>query len=164
MASADGVTAPPTAERMSEALAAANRLEQEGRFDAAEAVLDALLAEMPIEPAAIHQKAVVVFRNGRTSEAAEWMERSIALAPASALFHRNLCEVYRALGRHDAALAIGERAVALDPGVPSQSRGAALRSAGTGCGDRRRRAGAGARSRLSRRAVASPPALPTRGG
>jgi tetratricopeptide (TPR) repeat protein len=118
MASADGVTAPPTAERMSEALAAANRLEQEGSFDAAEAVLDALLAEMPTEPAAIHQKAVVVFRNGRTSEAAEWMERSIALAPASALFHRNLCEVYRALGRHDAALAIGERAVALDPGDP----------------------------------------------
>ena len=46
------------------------------------------------------------------------MERSIALAPQSALFHRNLCEIYRVLGRFDEALATGARAVALDPADP----------------------------------------------
>jgi tetratricopeptide (TPR) repeat protein len=108
--------APP--EGAAEALASANRLEQQGRYDDAEAILDTLLAEAPVEPATVHQKGIVVFRKGRVSEAAEWMERSIALAPGSALFHRNLCEVYRALGRRDAALAVGERAVMLDPADP----------------------------------------------
>jgi tetratricopeptide (TPR) repeat protein len=121
MPSTDGVAAvaaPPPAERSAEALALANGLEQQGRFDEAEAALDAFLAETPAEPTVIHQKGIVAFRRGRAAEAAEWMERSTALAPGSALFHRNLCEVYRALGRRDAALAVGARAVALDPADP----------------------------------------------
>jgi tetratricopeptide (TPR) repeat protein len=110
--------AAPGRERTAELLALANRHEQEGRLDEAESVLDGLLAETPQEPGALHQKGIVAFRKGRLAEGAELMEQSIALAPASALFHRNLCEVYRTLGRRDAALAIGERAVALDPADP----------------------------------------------
>jgi tetratricopeptide (TPR) repeat protein len=99
-------------------LALANRHEQEGRLDEADAALDAILAETPDDPAAVHQKGIVAFRRGGTAEAAALMERSIALAPDSALFHRNLCEVYRALLRHDDALAVGRRAMALDPQDP----------------------------------------------
>ncbi len=99
-------------------LALANEHEQQGRLDAADAVLDGILAEEPQQPGALHQKGIVAFRRGRAAEAAELMERSIALAPGSALFHRNLCEVYRALGRRDEALAAGRRAVALDPDDP----------------------------------------------
>jgi tetratricopeptide (TPR) repeat protein len=114
---APGSTAAPP-ERAAELLALAGRLEQEGRLDEAEGVLDNLLADTPDEPGALHQKGIVLFREGRVAEAAELIERSIALAPGSALFHRNLCEVYRALGRREAALAVGERAVALDPCDP----------------------------------------------
>ncbi len=113
-------TAPPPtpAERIAALVALANRHEQEGRLDEAEAVLDGILAQAPDEPDAVHQKGILAFRRARAAEAAELMERSIALAPGSALFHRNLCEVYRALGRFDEALAVGRRAVALDPADP----------------------------------------------
>jgi tetratricopeptide (TPR) repeat protein len=109
---------PKAAERVSGRLALANGHEQEGRLDEAEAVLDELLAEMPEAADALHQKGIVAFRRGRTSDAAALMERSIVLAAGSAVFHRNLCEVYRALGRHQEALAVGRRAVALDPDDP----------------------------------------------
>jgi tetratricopeptide repeat protein len=114
---APAAPAPPTA-RIAALLALADRHEQEGRLDEAAAVLDGLLAEMPEEPAAVHQKGIVAFRRGEMAAAAGLMERSIALMPGSALFHRNLCEVYRALGRHEAALAVGRRAAALDPADP----------------------------------------------
>ncbi len=110
--------APTPAEHIAALLALANRHEQEGRLDEAEAVLDDILAQAPVEPGAVHQKGIVLFRRARMAEAAALMERSIALLPGSALFHRNLCEVYRALGRRDEALAIGRRAVELDPADP----------------------------------------------
>ena len=99
-------------------LALANQHEQEGRLDEAEAVLDGILAEAPDDPARCSKRASSRFGAGRAPEAAALMERSIALAPNSALFHRNLCEVYRALMRHDDALRIGRRAVELDPKDP----------------------------------------------
>jgi hypothetical protein len=106
------------AERIAALLALANRHEQEGQLDEAEAALDAVLAEAPDEPDAVHQKGIVRFRLEHAAAAATLMERSIALRPGSALFHRNLCEVYRALGRFDDAVAVGRRAAALDPADP----------------------------------------------
>jgi tetratricopeptide (TPR) repeat protein len=115
-------TAPATpqqpAERIAGLLALASRHEEAGRLDEAEAVLDGLLSETPEEAGAVHEKGIVAFRRGDMAQAAALMERSIALSPASALFHRNLCEVYRLLGRREEALALGERAVALDPADP----------------------------------------------
>lgn len=110
--------AEPDAERVSRLLALANRCEEEGRLDDAEAVLDGLLAEMPDAAEAVHQKGIVAFRRGRTADAAALMERSLALAAGSAVFHRNLCEVYRALGRYREALVMGQRAVTLAPADP----------------------------------------------
>ena len=49
------------------------------------------------------------------------MERSIALAPETALYPRNICEVYRALGRYDEALTAGKRAVGTRPGRPARA-------------------------------------------
>jgi tetratricopeptide (TPR) repeat protein len=112
----NGATAPaPDRQAL---LALANQHEQEGRLDEAEAVLDGMLAATPDDPAAVQQKGIVAFRRGRAADAAALMERSIALAPDSALFHRNLCEVYRALMRHDDALRVGRRAAELDPKDP----------------------------------------------
>src|SRR5271170_85839 len=121
MRSTDPAAADPPnspAERIATSLALANRHEQEGRLDEAQSILDGILAERPEEPAALHQQGVIAYRRGNLAEAAGLMERSIALAPGSALFHRNICEVYRLLGRGDEALAAGHRAVVLDPNDP----------------------------------------------
>jgi tetratricopeptide (TPR) repeat protein len=111
-------TVPQPEERIAGLLALARRREEEGRLDEAEAALDGLLAEMPEEPGAVHEKGIIAFRRGDVAQAAALMARSISLLPASALFHRNLCEVYRVLGRREEALAVGNRAVALDPADP----------------------------------------------
>jgi Tetratricopeptide repeat len=117
ISSAQPQSSPPE-DRIAALLALANRHEQEGRLDDADHVLDGIIFAAPETPHAIHQKGIIEFRRGRIAEAAALMERSIALAPQSALFHRNLCEIYRVLGRFDEALATGARAVALDPADP----------------------------------------------
>jgi len=99
-------------------LALANEHEQQGRLDEAQSILDGILAASPQEPGAVHQQGILAYRRGQIGEAAALMERSIALAPGSALFRRNICEVYRALGRLDEALAAGRSAAALDPADP----------------------------------------------
>jgi tetratricopeptide (TPR) repeat protein len=114
-------TDPPSAASapvIAELLTLAARHEQEGRLDEAAALLDGILAETPDEPDALHQKGIIAVSRGDIAEAAQLMERSIALRPESAVFHRNLCEVYRLQGHYQEALGAGERAVVLDPADP----------------------------------------------
>ena len=62
------------------------------------------------------------------------MEQAIAHGVDTPLYLRNICEVYRTLGRLDDALAAAQRAAALAPGrsaLPAQPRGHPLRAAGT---------------------------------
>jgi hypothetical protein len=84
----------------------------------AEEALAHALALGPEHAGALHLLGVVGFRQGRVEEAAALMERSIAASPETALYHRNICEVYRSLGRYDDALAAGHRAVGLTPRDP----------------------------------------------
>ncbi len=105
-------------QRRAALLSLAGEHEREGRLDEAEAVLNRLLAEAPDDPAAIHQLGIVAYRRGEPQQAATLMERSVALDPGSALFHRNLCEAYRTLDRYDDALVVGRHAVELDPQDP----------------------------------------------
>lgn len=95
-----------------------NALIEAGDLDAATNMLEAELAAAPPHPHAVHLSAILAWRRGRIAEAAVLMERSIALAPEAALYPRNICEVYRALARYDAALEAARRAVAMAPGDP----------------------------------------------
>jgi hypothetical protein len=107
---------PPTPEQeFAQLLALAGEHEAAGRLDEAEALLARMLATNPDRPRALHLLGVVAFRKGRMAEAVEHVERAVALMPNAALFHRNLCEMYRKLGRYDAALLAGLRAVELEP-------------------------------------------------
>jgi Tfp pilus assembly protein PilF len=111
--------APPApAGRVEELLGLAQGHEQAGRLNEAEEALGQVLALAPEHPGALHLQGVVSFRQGRIDEAAALMERSIAASPETALYHRNICEVYRSLGRYDDALAAGHRAVGLTPRDP----------------------------------------------
>lgn len=110
---------PPTPEQeFMQLLALAGEHEAAGRLDEAETLLDRILAANPGRPPALHLRGIVAFRKGRGDEAVEYVGRAIALMPDAALFHRNLCEMYRKLGRYDAALLAGKRAVELDPRPP----------------------------------------------
>jgi tetratricopeptide (TPR) repeat protein len=109
-------SAPPNPEEeFVRLLALAGEHEAAGRLDEAETLLQRLLADDSNRPRALHLLGIVRFRQGRASEAVADVERAIALMPGAALFHRNLCEMYRNLKRYDEALAVGRRAVELDP-------------------------------------------------
>lgn len=92
-----------------------NEHEQKNELDAAEQVLSNHFGAHPAHPHAIHLSGVLAYRRGRLDEARQRMEQSLLSAPKSALYLRNLCEVYRLLGRNDDALAVGQRAIAADP-------------------------------------------------
>ncbi|HEV2303298.1 MAG TPA: tetratricopeptide repeat protein [Stellaceae bacterium] len=111
--------APPVPdERLAQLLNLASEHDRAGRLEAAAQTLAGILAETPEQPAALHMLGIVTFRRGDQIEAARLMERAIARAPANALFHRNICEVYRIIGRYDDAAVAGKKAVALAPGEP----------------------------------------------
>ncbi len=113
---APAAPAPPSPEEeFARLFALAGEHETAGRLDEAEALLNRLLAGNRDRPRVLHLLGIVCFRKGRPVEAVEHIERAITLMPQAGLFHRNLCEMYRKLGRYDAALAAGLRAVELDP-------------------------------------------------
>jgi Tetratricopeptide repeat len=113
------IAAPPNpAEEFARQLALAGEYEAAGRLDEAEVLLNRLLAENSDRPRVLHLLGIVSFRKGRMTEAVELVERAIALTPNAALFHRNLCEMYRKMRRDDAALLAGLRAIELDPKDP----------------------------------------------
>ena len=105
-------------ERLARLLNLASEHDRAGRIEAAAGVLEGILAEQPELPAALHMLGIVTFKRGDHLEAARLMERSVDGAPANALFQRNICEVYRVIGRYDDAVAAGKRAVALAPNEP----------------------------------------------
>ncbi len=67
---------------------------------------------------ALHEQGMAAAREGRLDDAARLMERSIEAGPPPPFFFRNLCEIYRLLGRYDEALAVGLKAAAGDPNDP----------------------------------------------
>jgi len=115
---APAAAAPSPAERLDRLLQVATEHEQAGRLDPAENILRQVLAEAPERHGAVHLMGIVAFRKGDPTQSVQLMERSIALAPGTALYHRNICEVYRTLGRFDEALVAGRRAATLAPDDP----------------------------------------------
>ena len=89
-----------------------------GRIDAAERMIGHVLAALPNQPEALHTKGLIHFRRNRIAEAADLMERSIALGSGKATHYRNLSEVLRVQCRLDEAVAAGRRAITLDPADP----------------------------------------------
>jgi tetratricopeptide (TPR) repeat protein len=100
---------------LSEALEKLARLEQENKLAEADDLANRMLAAMPEHPHILHLAGIVAYRNGRTGQAIERMEKAEAIAPDVALYPRNMCEVYRGAGRLDDALRAGKRAVELAP-------------------------------------------------
>ncbi|MBV9785264.1 MAG: glycosyltransferase family protein [Acidisphaera sp.] len=93
----------------------ASEHEQAGRLDDAERLIALMRAQRPDQPDALHLAGIVAARRQRYAEAAGLMQQALARGGTPGLIWRNICEVYRRLGRLDEAVAAGRRAVALAP-------------------------------------------------
>jgi hypothetical protein len=103
---------------LADVLRIANEYERAGRLDDARKLLDHLLAAAPNQADALHLAGIVAFRQGDVAQSLELMERSLTHGIDTPLYLRNICEVYRATGRLDEALAAARRATALAPADP----------------------------------------------
>ncbi len=92
--------------------------ERGGKLDEAERLLSYILKEIPTQPDALHLQGIVTFRKGRHAEALDLMQKAIQHGVDTPLYLRNICEVYRTLGRLDEALETAKRAEALAPSDP----------------------------------------------
>ena len=113
-ASAPGTVPLP----IGEVLRIANEYERGGRMQDAKRLLDHILAVAPNQGDALHLAGIVTFRLGDPVKALELMERSLAHGIDTPLYLRNICEVYRSLGRLDEALESASRASMLAPADP----------------------------------------------
>jgi hypothetical protein len=103
---------------LGEVLRIAHEYEQTNRHQDAERLLNHILAVAPNLGDALHLAGIVAFRLGDPARSLDLMERSITHGIDTPLYLRNICEVYRALGRLDEALDTARRATALAPADP----------------------------------------------
>lgn len=104
-----------TLARADEAVRLAERHQRNGQFAAAEAVLRQVVNSTPDHHPAWHMLGLLAFEVGKLELASQLIAHAVRLNDAVALYHRNLGELYRRLGRLAEAVAAGERATALAP-------------------------------------------------
>jgi tetratricopeptide (TPR) repeat protein len=105
---------------MSDPLAQAVALHQQGALAAAEALYRQVLDADPRQADALHLLGVLTAQSGRPGDAIALIQAAIDLAPNDAAFHANLGRALKAAGQPAAALAALDRALTLgtpDPGV-----------------------------------------------
>lgn len=86
-----------------------------GRFGEAETLLKQILAAAPNFHPAYHTLGLIAYEVGKLPLAVDLIAKSIELDDKVALYHRNIGEMCRRLGRLDAAIAAGQRATTLAP-------------------------------------------------
>jgi tetratricopeptide (TPR) repeat protein len=104
---------------LAELLAIAQEYETAKRYADALRLLDHVLAADPNHADALHLAGIARHRLGDPVRALALMERSLRHGINTPLYFRNICEIYRALGRLDEAVAMAERAQRLAPGEPA---------------------------------------------
>lgn len=95
-------------------LARAKAVHEQGRFDEAERMYGAILADVHSHPEALHLSGVLQSQLGRHALAEVLLRRSVSLTPA-ALPLANLGSVLLSLGRRAEALQQFDAALAIDP-------------------------------------------------
>ena len=117
---------------MPDTLHLALRHHQQGQLDQAAQFYLAILAVQPAHPEALHLLGVVAHQKGDHAGAVELIARAIAGNPCDAMYHANLAEAYRALGRLDQAIASCRAALRLRPDYPEAANNLGLALLGQG--------------------------------
>ena len=102
------------------------------RFEEAGAVLESLLPQASGQPEIWHWLGFVRWRQGKTGEAQQLMERALEVQPDNATFLVNLGTMLTSLGKPAAAVRHLQHALAVQPNLPSAHNNLAnaLRSLG----------------------------------
>src|SRR5262245_52332675 len=86
-----------------------------GQFREAETVYRSILQQVPNQPDALHLLGVLAQQVGQPQAAIDLIGRAIAVNPNVALFHSNIAESYRTLGRLSDAENAARQAIKIDP-------------------------------------------------
>lgn len=106
---------PPQPLTPVEAMLLAESHKAAGRLAEAESLLRRILAEAPNYHPAYHTLGLIAYEVGKLPLAVELITQAISLNNGVALYHRNLGEMCRRLGRLDEAVAAGKYATELAP-------------------------------------------------
>src|ERR1700749_4503029 len=96
--------APPVSRTIDQWRADAEAHEKAGRLEEAEALLAQIIGAAPNYHPALHQAAILSYKRKRPREAIDRFQRVVELAPDEALYHRNICELYRSQSQLDEAV------------------------------------------------------------
>jgi len=102
-----------------EAMHRATHLQNDGKLEQAELILNRILAINPTHAYALHLLGIIAYQVGQISLAIQLIEKAIQSNPRVALFYSNLGEMHRKLKAIDLSIQCGTYAVALDPNSAS---------------------------------------------
>jgi tetratricopeptide (TPR) repeat protein len=111
---------------MEEALAQAVQQHRLGNLQEAGRTYQAILAQNPNHPDALHLLGLVAHQMGQYQQAVQLITRAIALRPGVAAYYSNLAEVWRNLGQTERAIEYGRTALHLQPEYPQASNNLGL--------------------------------------
>jgi len=100
---------------MADELRQALTLHQAGQRGQAALLYDHILKHKADHAEALHLRGVLHHQMGEHAQAADKINRAVALRPSVAIYHANLAEAYRALGQLERAAGAARTAVRLDP-------------------------------------------------
>ena len=103
---------------LADVLRIANEYERGGPPGGREAAAGLHPGASPNQGDALHLSGIVAFRLGDPAKSLEFMQASLRHGIDTPLYLRNICEVYRTLGRLDEALTAAQRATMLAPADP----------------------------------------------
>jgi tetratricopeptide (TPR) repeat protein len=117
---------------MQNALRAAIQSHQSGQLERAAELYQRVLAREPGNAEALHLMGVLFHQQGDPARAVELISGAVALRPTAHIYHANLAEAHRALGKFEAAAACCRAALAIWPDYPEAlcNLGAALQGSG----------------------------------
>ena len=93
----------------------AEHLRKTGDLKGSEALCRKMLAVDPRHPGALNTLALIALQVGNTYEAVRLMLQAVESQPKNHRIRRNLCELFRRLGKIDEAIREGEEAIRLAP-------------------------------------------------
>lgn len=96
-------------------LTQAQTLEAQGRLAEAEAAYQRIVTNNPRQHAAWHALGLIAFGAGRLEQGVKCLEAAISCDSKTALYQRNIGEMYRRLGQQDKSIQAGRRATTLAP-------------------------------------------------